>query len=279
MLVMLPAGVLGALGSVAIRAEAGWVQALARPLEPVAQPLLVVSTLLLAVGALSCGRAAVLTALGGGALLYLGMYVVTGPAGQTQPALFYSGLALFVASPLLPLVRRRLRACRPMVTKRTAHRVLLASLGASALLLALAPAVGWGRATATLHARHGAGRDQAQREDAATSRPIVTVANDAFVWSGRVLRHTEEDAWFPRISTDGALLEVREKAEGGQVFVQVMDGRAAVVYERAFDAIPDKGIRAAVTGSRGVWMVTLRFEGFSGTLKVELAPLPPREDP
>lgn len=74
-------------------------------------------------------------------------------------------------------------------------------------------------------------------------------------------------------------MEVRGKAEGGQVFVQVMDGRAAVVYERAFDAIPDKGIRAAVTGSRGVWMVTLRFEGFSGTLKVELAPLPPREDP
>lgn len=274
MLVMLPAGLTGVLASLGIRAEAGWVQALADPLAPVAQPLLVVSTLLLAIGSLSCGRLPVVAALGGGALVYLGMYVVTGPGGQTEPALFYPGLALLLASPVLSVIRPRVGACRPLLARANARKLLLVTVVASAFLVATAPAIGWGTATASLHAQHAGRQAETKAPAPRSAPPTVRVRQDGFLWSGRVRNYTSRRAWFPPISTDGALLRVHGQTERGSVFVQLMDGRAVVVYERTLDRIPRQGLQVAARGVRGIWMVTLGFRGYSGRPKVEVGPLP-----
>lgn len=273
MLVMLPAGLVGGLSSIGVRADAGWVQALARPFEPVAQPLLVVSALLLAAGSVACGWSPVAAALGGGTLLYVGMYAVTGAGGASQPALFYPGLALFVATPILTLVRPRLRSCRPLLARQDARRILLLAVAASAVLLVVAPLAGWGRATAALHAVHArpapaepAGGERAGR----TAPPVVRVEEDLFSWSGTVQRYTSQDAWFPRISTDGAALQVRGSLRSGSIYVQVMDGAAAIVYEETFASLPPTGLSIAIPGVRGVWMVTLGFRDYSGELSVAL---------
>lgn len=263
MLVMLPAGFAGFLASSGIESDAGWVQALSRSLQPVAQPLLIASALLLGAGSLRCGWSPVAAALAGGALLYLGMYVVTGPAGQTQPALFYAGLALFAASPVLTLLRPRLRACRPLLTRTAAGTVLLSALALSAVLIAAAPPLGWGRATTARHAEH-------MMEPATPAFPAIQVAEDAFLWSGAAQGYTSSDSWFPEISTEGAVLRISGEIRKGGVFVQLMDGQAAVVHEETVPAISPRGLEVSVPGASGVWMVTLGFEGFSGKLKVEV---------
>lgn len=273
MLVMLPASLTGLLATVGIEAEAGWVHTLARPLEPVAQPLLIVSALLLGAASARCGWAPLAAALGGGTLLYLGMYVVTGPGGQTQPALFYSGLALFLGNPILTLARPRLRACRPLIHGPRATRLLVGTLGVGAILLALGPAVGWGRATAALHARHSSAGTASESQTGATaSAPVVSVEQDSFLWSGSVEGYTAGDAWFPPISTDGALLAISGGIRSGEVFVQLMDGQALIVYEETLSSIPARGLEVEVPGARGVWMVTLGFEGFTADLEVKLGP-------
>lgn len=270
MLVMLPAGVVGALDAVGIASEAGWVQALSRPLAPVAQPLLIVSTLLLGVGSLRCGWLPVASALGGGALLYLGMYVVTAPGGRSHPAMFYAGLLLFLASPVLTVWRPRVRACRPLLGGPAARIALLAALGAGAILLASAPAVGWGRATAGLHARH-LEDGRVQGESGGPASPVVRVQEGSFLWSGSVDRFTDRDAWFPSITSAGAVLDIDGRIKAGSLFVQLMDGRAAIVYEQTLTAIPTGGIRTRVPGSSGVWMVTLGFQGYSGELELRVS--------
>lgn len=273
MLVMLPAGLTGVLASLGIRAEGGWVQAIADPLGPIAQPLLVVSTVLLALASLSCGRSPALAALAGGALLYLGMYVVTAPGAQTEPRLFYPGLALFLASPALSLARPRLRACRPLLPRAGLRRLLLAAAAASAVLLATAPVIGWGRATASLHAHH---LRKAQAPASERAAPVVRVGRDTFLWSGRVESYTSKRPWFPPISTNGAHLRIQGQLRAGRLDVQLMDGRAVVVWERTFRRIPLDGVRVEAPGARGLWMVTLGFRRFSGRLKVELGRLATR---
>lgn len=262
MLVMLPAGLVGLLTSVGVSAEAGWVQAIADPLGPVAQPLLIAATLALAAGSLSCGRAPVAAALAGGALLYVGMYVVTKPGGLSEPALFYPGLGLFLANPALTLVRPRVRACRPLGGPPLRRTFLFGTGALAVLLVATAPVFGWGDATAAGHARH------AQPRETAAAPPSVRVGTDAFAWSGRVQDFTDENAWFPPMSTDGAVLELRGRARAGTVYVQLMDGAAVIVYEKTFDRIPAEGMSIAVPGARGVWMVTLSFQRFAGELDV-----------
>lgn len=272
MLVMLPASVAGILASVGIEADAGWVQALSRPLQAVAQPLLIASALLLGAGSVRCGWSPVTAALAGGTMLYLGMYVVTGPGGQTQPALFYAGVALFLASPILTLARPRLRACRPLFRGNAAGKVLLSVLALSAILIGVAPPLGWGRAAGAPHAQHVTGGRQVPVRAATPASPLIRVVEDAFLWSGTVQDYTSSDAWFPEISTDGAVLRIRGEIRGGGVFVQLMDGRAAIVYEETFTATPARDVEVTVPGARGVWMVTLGFEGLSGELEVEVGP-------
>lgn len=279
MVVMLPASLTDTLSSLGVEAESDWVQALARPLAPVAQPLLIASTLLLAVGALVCGRLPVAAAVTGGALLYLGMYVMTGRGEQTQPVLFYAGLAIFLAAPALTLWRPRIRACRPLMERHRARRALLGTLAASAVLLAAGPALGWGSAT-TIHARHltapetrGTPPHSSMAEPQAAS-PAVQVGKDLFVWSGTVEAYTARDAWFPTISTEGAVLLVEGEVRSGTLYIQLMDGQTAIVYEEELTAIAEGGLEIRVRGAAGVWMVILGLEGYSGGLGVQLVPLP-----
>lgn len=278
MLVMLPAALAGVLATVGVRAEAGWVQALSTVLGPVAQPLLVASTLLLAAGALVCGRLPVAAALAGGTLLYLGMYVVTGPAGRSQPALFYSGLALFLASPALTLWRPRAGVCRPLLSRRQARAALLGVGAVSALLLVAGPAL---RGMADIHGAHVQALDAGTRETPSTGKaaseepsgqPVVRVERDKFLWSARVNSYSDQGAWFPEISTDGARLEIQGSVKEGAVYVQLMDGAAVIVYEETFTRLPEAGIAVELPGVRGVWMVNLAFQDFGGGLEVTLGP-------
>ena len=124
--------------------------ALAPVLSPIAQPLLVVSTALVAVSQLRCSRLAVVSGAAGGTLLYLAMYVVTGSDGRAEPAVFYPGLALFAGSYLIPIVRRRLGRCRPVVAPRIAKALLLATiLGGTVAVASAAAFHGTARTTRT----------------------------------------------------------------------------------------------------------------------------------
>ncbi|MCU4186470.1 hypothetical protein K6U06_19030 [Acidiferrimicrobium sp. IK] len=97
-----------------------------RALATVAEPLFVVSAVLMVLGALACSRLAILLAAAGCVAAFVGMFVLTsvaamartGSMGATPPAaetLFYMGAALIVASFATTLVRRRRRSCAPVV--------------------------------------------------------------------------------------------------------------------------------------------------------------------
>lgn len=188
-----------------------------------------------------------------------------------------SALALFLASPVLTVVQPRLRSCRPILARTAARRLAAGAVLGSALLIAAGAALDWGGATAATHAQHvGRGTRAAPPESetkvSATNKPVVEVGANRFVWSGRVGGLTSQDAWFPAMSTEGARLEIKGRAVGGAVFVQLMDGRAVVVYEETFASLPADGVSVDVPGASGVWMVSLGFSDFGGDLRVGLGP-------
>lgn len=146
MLAMLPATLVGVLSSVGIRSGTPWVDALSVPFSPVAQPLLIASAIVLAVSSVRCGWPPVASALFGGSLLYLSMYVVTGQEGRTLSWLFYPGLVVFLGTPLVAIWRVGRSACRPLARIGLARRLLLASIALGIILIASGPALGWGSA-------------------------------------------------------------------------------------------------------------------------------------
>lgn len=127
MVAMLPGAVASALGLVGITGSS----AFARTLSPVAEPLFLASAAFLVVGALLCSRLVTLLAVAGTALLYLSMWVLPSgaPAGmagmsamtssqqlaRAEPASFFSGLALVIASLAMSVWRRRKARCRPLL--------------------------------------------------------------------------------------------------------------------------------------------------------------------
>lgn len=155
MVAMVPSAVSSAFALVGLGAGSGAVAALSPALSPVAQPLLLAATALVAVSHLRCGRLAVASAAAGGALLYLGMYVFTGPHGGALAVLFYPGLALFLGSYLIPVVRRRRGRCRPVLSLRRARVLLGATLISSAIAVASVTAFGSGAAGASGGRGHG----------------------------------------------------------------------------------------------------------------------------
>ena len=140
MVAMLPAGAAGAFSLVGLGAGGGAVAALSPALSPIARPLLLASTALVAVSHLRCSRLAVASSAAGGTLLYLAMFAITQPDGRSQPALFYPGLALFAGSYLIPIARRRLETCRPVIAPGIAKALLLATILAGAAAVASAAA-------------------------------------------------------------------------------------------------------------------------------------------
>ena len=100
-----------------------------RALDPVAEPLFIVSAVLMIVGALACSWLATVLAGSGSVLAFLSMFVLT-TGGSSRMAdmgamtgdhangpMFLVGMALLVASFVVPLVRRRRGTCSPVVPR------------------------------------------------------------------------------------------------------------------------------------------------------------------
>ncbi|MGH2761268.1 MAG: hypothetical protein ACRDL4_00605 [Thermoleophilaceae bacterium] len=142
MVAMLPSAFTGLLGIVGLGASSGAVAALSPALSTVNRPLLLVSTALLAVTGLRCSRAVVGSAVAGGALLYLSMYVVAQSDGTSSPILFYTGLALFLGTYVIAWAQRRRLRCRPLVNVRVAKRLLAGTVVGGVAVVIVAACVG-----------------------------------------------------------------------------------------------------------------------------------------
>lgn len=139
MVAMLPGGIAGVLGLAGLGASSGVAIWLSANFAAIGAPLLIASTVVLAVASLDCSRLAVIAAVAGGGLMYLSMYVLVRGDGASTSALFYPGLVLFGASYLVPMVQRRRRGCRPLVSARRARVLLVGALvGGAALVVATA---------------------------------------------------------------------------------------------------------------------------------------------
>lgn len=157
MVAMVPGGVASVFGLVGLGAGSGAVVALSPGLSMVERPLLLVSTALLAVSGLRCGRAAVLSAVAGGILLYLSMYVLTAADGTASPGLFYAGLALFLSTYVISWARRRRRRCRPLVDPRVAKRLLAGTVVTGTVAVVVAASAGTASTAAQGRAVSGSG--------------------------------------------------------------------------------------------------------------------------
>lgn len=149
MVAMLPSGFAAALGFIGLGTSSAAVSTLAPQLNTVAQPLLLLSASVLTVANLRCSLLPVATAAGGGILLYLSMYVITRADGTATPALFYPGLALFLATYPASFSQRRRTACRPLIEPRRGRALLAATLSLGVALVAASAASGFGSADPT----------------------------------------------------------------------------------------------------------------------------------
>jgi hypothetical protein len=130
MVAMLPGAAAGLLGAIGITSSSG----LARTLSPVAEPLFIVSAVLVIVGALTCGRLVVVLSVAGSVLLYLSMFQLASAHSASGGSMsmmsmphrqqaslhaealsFYFGLGLLLSAFAFSFWRRRRRECRPVV--------------------------------------------------------------------------------------------------------------------------------------------------------------------
>jgi hypothetical protein len=133
MAAMLPGAAAGLLGAIGISASS----ALARTLSPIAEPLFIVSAVLVILGALACGRVVALLSVTGTVLLYLSMFQLAsgrstsgGSMSMTtmqprhhgslhaEPVSFYLGLALLLSAFAVSFWRRRRHQCKPLFRLR-----------------------------------------------------------------------------------------------------------------------------------------------------------------
>lgn len=124
MTAMLPGTAASALGVLGL----GGSSVVGRVLSSVAEPLFVVSAVLLIAGGLACGWMATALAGIGGLLLYTSMFMLTTEAApgsampdmggmggaQANALLFWSGAALIVGSLVVPWRRRKRGTCSPV---------------------------------------------------------------------------------------------------------------------------------------------------------------------
>jgi len=128
MVAMLPGAAAGVLGAIGISGSSG----LARTLSPVAEPLFIVSAVLVILAALACSWLVALLGISGSVLLYLSMFELASGGATSgggsmsmmsmrqssrhaEPASFYLGLALLVSALALRIWRRRRRHCQPLL--------------------------------------------------------------------------------------------------------------------------------------------------------------------
>ncbi|SDY78325.1 hypothetical protein SAMN05661080_04593 [Modestobacter sp. DSM 44400] len=127
MVAMLPAAAATAFSVLGADATSGPWATVRRALDPIAQPLLIASVLLLIAATLRCGRGPALLVTAGGAALYLSMYIIPTPGsnamagmGATNAPLFYTGILLIALTFLWSARRRRRHTCHP-AWRRPAH--------------------------------------------------------------------------------------------------------------------------------------------------------------
>lgn len=138
MAAMLPAAAATAFSILGVDATSGPWAAARHALDPIAQPLLIASVLLLIATTLRCGRGPALLVTAGGTALYFSMYVLPsagsnamanmsapGAPGNTSTQatnapLFYTGIALIALTFIWSAIRRRRHTCSP-AWRRPAH--------------------------------------------------------------------------------------------------------------------------------------------------------------
>lgn len=133
MVAMLPGAAAGALGAVGISGSS----ALARTLSPAAEPLFIVSAILVILGAIACSRLVAVLAVAGSVFLYLSMFQLASGGSTSagsmsmmgmqrthdavlhaEPMSFYLGLALLLSAFAFSFWRRRRRQCKPLFRLR-----------------------------------------------------------------------------------------------------------------------------------------------------------------
>lgn len=125
----LPGALAGALGAVGITSSGVF----ARTLAPVAEPLFIVSAVMLVFGGLLCSKVVTALLASGSALLYVSMFVLasggnmgvgmmamtstghTTAVSRADALTFYAGLSLLAITIAAIVWRRRRAACRPVV--------------------------------------------------------------------------------------------------------------------------------------------------------------------
>ncbi len=128
MVAMLPGAAAGVLGAVGISSSS----VLARTLSPLAEPLFILSAVLVILGALACGRMVAVLSVAGSALLYLSMFQLTTGRSRggsisimtmqrphhaslhAESVSFYFGVALLLLAFAFSIWRRRRHQCRPL---------------------------------------------------------------------------------------------------------------------------------------------------------------------
>ncbi len=123
MAAMLPGVTASAFGGLGLAGSS----VIGQALVPVAEPLFVVSAVLMVVGALACSWLVTVMAGVGSALAYLSMFVLTTGGGSSMASMgttggahanglmFVVGTALIVGSFVVPRVRRRRGTCSPVL--------------------------------------------------------------------------------------------------------------------------------------------------------------------
>ncbi len=117
MAAMLPAAAGSLLGAVGLGASSG----LAHALAPYAEPLFIVSAVLLVAGAITCSLLALTLATAGSGLLYASMWplasgsMATMSSAHAEPAAFWSGLILVTSALAVTAWRRHSHTCHPLL--------------------------------------------------------------------------------------------------------------------------------------------------------------------
>ncbi len=128
MAAVLPGAIASVLGVIGITGSS----AFARTLAPAAEPLFIVSAVMLVLGGLFCSKVVTLLLASGSALLYVSMFELASGGGKgggmmamtnsahtagshADAPTFYSGLSLLAATMAASLWRRRRAYCRPVL--------------------------------------------------------------------------------------------------------------------------------------------------------------------
>jgi len=242
----------------------------------IAQPLLILSFVLIVFGAMgSQSRLPLVLSLIGTAPTYAGMFLIPGAmalagghvvhvGNPLAVSVFWLGVAPLAASTIL--MRRR----GVMPTKLTKDFALIMTkrLLASAVLV--------GVILSTFTFALGSLSSSQIPLDGGPGRPFTEVKTDQdnFVWRGRLTGYTKEENYFPRFSATKATITIKHMITSGELTLGIMDSSGSWVLR---DKAITRGDGPAVTlttqdGRPGTWMIVLGFRSVTGEIEVSITP-------